>query len=319
MKLESLNELFINQLRTAYSAEKQLLMALPRMEKKASHPELKQALTKHTAETKVQVNRLERIFESLGVSPDGETNKVTAAIIAEGELLMDSNSDQDVIDAGIILNGQKVEHIEMASYGTLINYANWIGEREAVQLLQATLDEEKAADKKLTIVAETVVNRDASSARDTLSYGKSSSSNTGITGQVSGMAGQMSDMLTEKSSGSTFAGILLGAAAGLAAGILMAPQSGRDSRRKITESTTNIRGQVEEKIDQLSEAARSALSKAGVMSDKGMETANAGEGQESGRRSTGSRTTAAGGSTGTAESTGNPSGLKGGTTMPPGV
>lgn len=326
MKLNSLKDLYVNQLRDVYSAEKQLLVALPRMEKHATHPELKQAFTKHLSESKIQVNRLEKIFASLGVSPEGETCKSAMALVAEGEMIMNSNSDQNVIDAGLIGTAQKVEHLEIASYGTLMNYAKWVGEMEAIQLLQASLDEEKATDKRLTIIAETMINRDASSSGNTLSYGKNE-----------GMMDGMSEMMTGSSNSSTLFGLLAGAAVGVLTGILMAPQSGRDSRRRIADSTNNLRNQVEDSIDRLTEAARNALSKAGIgsESDMGGEMETASEGRTSSKRSTagtatsasGTGTTASGGSSvnpgGTGRAGGSSSGVggmnTGGTTMPPGV
>jgi ferritin-like metal-binding protein YciE len=165
MKIETLPDLLVHQLKDLHSAEKMILKALPRMREKASHEELKSLLQSHEAETRSQLERLETAFEMLDASPGGQTCEAMAALIVEGELLMRHAKDPDVMDAAIIAAAQKVEHYEMASYGCARTYAQMQRYAEVVQLLQATLDEEKDADARLTRIAEGIVNVDASRAR----------------------------------------------------------------------------------------------------------------------------------------------------------
>lgn len=161
MKLANLRDLFVMELQDLYDAEHQILKALPKMEKAATAPELKMAFQQHHTETEGQVRRLEQIFHQLGKSPKGKTCKATAGLLAEGEELMKQQADPAVTDAGLIASAQKVEHYEIASYGTVRTYAQMLGEQQAAQLLQQTLDEEGLTDKKLTQLAERVVNIEA--------------------------------------------------------------------------------------------------------------------------------------------------------------
>src|SRR5712691_2907280 len=161
MKLDSLKTLYIEELRDLYNAENQLLKALPKMAKKATTPELKEAFQTHLEETRAHVERLDQIFDKLGKKPTGKTCKAMKGLIEEGSEMMSEDGLDSVIDAGIIGAAQKVEHYEMASYGTVRTFASLLGEDEAEDLLQETLDEEGEADKKLTEIAESMVNEEA--------------------------------------------------------------------------------------------------------------------------------------------------------------
>ena len=168
MKLDNLRKLYIEELRDLYSAENQLLKALPKMAKGADSDELKKAFENHLEETEGHVERLETIFEDLDESPKGKTCKAMKGLVEEGSEILEQEGDESVLDAGIIAAGQKVEHYEIASYGTVRTFAELLGEKEAVKLLQQTLDEESAADEKLTELAEDIVNPEALSETEEL-------------------------------------------------------------------------------------------------------------------------------------------------------
>jgi ferritin-like metal-binding protein YciE len=161
MKLETLHDLYVDELKDLYSAEHQLLKALPKMAKAASAPQLAKAFTDHLEETKGQVDRLEKIFKKLDVSPKGKTCKAMEGLLEEGKEVMEEDADPTVMDAALIAAAQRVEHYEMAGYGCVRTFARLLGYEQAAGLLQATLDEEGAADKKLTKLAETVINVEA--------------------------------------------------------------------------------------------------------------------------------------------------------------
>jgi ferritin-like metal-binding protein YciE len=161
MKIDSLQKLYVEELKDLYSAEKQLLKALPKMAKAASSPELQSAFREHLEQTKGQVERLERIFEALDKSPKGKKCKAMEGLVEEGAELMGEDADPDVLDAGLIAAAQKVEHYEIAGYGTVRTYAQLLGEAAAADLLQQTLDEEGQTDKKLTELAEGLINLQA--------------------------------------------------------------------------------------------------------------------------------------------------------------
>jgi len=150
MKLESLRDLFVDELKDLYNAENQLVKALPKMAKAASAPDLKRAFQSHLKETKSQVGRLKQIFTGLGLSPAGKTCKAMKGLVAEGSDMIKEDAEPEVKDAGLIAAAQRVEHYEMAGYGCVRTYAKLLGETKAATLLQQTLDEEGAADKKLT-------------------------------------------------------------------------------------------------------------------------------------------------------------------------
>jgi Uncharacterized protein conserved in bacteria len=161
MKLNTLEQLYVSELRDLYNAENQLLKALPKMGKGASADELRQAFETHLRETEGQVKRLEEIFKDLDESPKGKTCKAMKGLVEEGSEILEEDGEESVLDAGIIAAAQKVEHYEIASYGTVCAFAELLGEKEAVKLLQQTLDEESAANEKLNELAEGIVNPEA--------------------------------------------------------------------------------------------------------------------------------------------------------------
>ena len=163
MSLDSLEKLFLEELKDVYNAEKQLLRALPRMAKAAESLELQQAFNKHTKETEGQVQRLERVFQELGQSARGKTCKGMQGLIEEGKEVMEKEGEGPVIDAALIASAQRVEHYEIAAYGCLRTYAQLLGLEQAVQLLQQTLEEEEATDKILTQLGESGINEAAAS------------------------------------------------------------------------------------------------------------------------------------------------------------
>ena len=160
----TLHDAFIDELRDAYDAEKQLTKALPKMAKAASSPQLRAAFQAHLKETRAQVERLEEVFESLDEKVSGKHCDGIAGIIEEGKSVMEEDFDDVTMDACLIAGGQRAEHYEMAAYGTLVAWARAMGHEEAAVLLQETLDEEKAADEKLTSLAEGGINQDAAEA-----------------------------------------------------------------------------------------------------------------------------------------------------------
>ena len=156
MKPNSLQELYVEQLRDLYDAEQQIIKALPQMIKAATSDELKQALTEHLDVTKEQANRLETIFNNLGEKAKGEKCKGLQGVISEGNDTVEEIDNDDVRDAAIIGSAQRVEHYEIAGYGTARTFATLLEDDEASDLLQRSLDEEKEADEKLTEIAEAI-------------------------------------------------------------------------------------------------------------------------------------------------------------------
>jgi ferritin-like metal-binding protein YciE len=161
MKLESLRDLLIEQVQDIYDAENRITKALPKMAKAATSPQLKRAFEKHLEETKGHVQRLEQVFDHLGKKVKKKTCKAMEGLIAEGEETIKEDADPEVRDAALIAAAQRVEHYEMAGYGTLSAYAKLLKEKNVLKLLQATLAEEKATDKALTVLAETAINVEA--------------------------------------------------------------------------------------------------------------------------------------------------------------
>jgi ferritin-like metal-binding protein YciE len=163
MKQDGFHKLYIEELKDLYSAETQLTKALPKMAKAASSDDLRRAMEQHLKETEGHVQRLEQIFEQLERSPRGKRCKGMAGLIEEGSELLKEKDDMEaeVLDAGLIAAAQRVEHYEIAAYGTARTFAQRLGHQEAAQLLQQTLDEEYAADQKLTAIAEGGVNQEA--------------------------------------------------------------------------------------------------------------------------------------------------------------
>jgi ferritin-like metal-binding protein YciE len=156
MKLDTLMELYVEGIRDLYSAENQILKALPKMVKGATNERVKAAFTEHMAQTKEHVMRLETICLELEVSPKGKHCKGMEGVIAEGSEMLGEDADPDVMDAGLISAAQHVEHYEMAGYGTVRTYAELLGHDEQAALLQKTLLEERETDQLLTELALTV-------------------------------------------------------------------------------------------------------------------------------------------------------------------
>lgn len=156
MEIDSLQKLYVDELKDLYSAEKQLVQALPKMAKKASNPQLRAGFEEHLEVTKKQVERLDQIFERLERSPRGKKCKAMEGLIEEGKEMMQEDMEPEVMDAALISAAQKVEHYEIASYGTVRTYARLLGAEEDARLLQLTLNEEGETDKKLSQLAESV-------------------------------------------------------------------------------------------------------------------------------------------------------------------
>ncbi|MGZ4855816.1 MAG: YciE/YciF ferroxidase family protein [Candidatus Angelobacter sp.] len=156
MEMESLKDLLVEELKDLYSAENQILKALPKMIKKATSRELKSGFETHLKETEVQVERLEKIFQELDVSPKGKKCKGMEGVIEDGKELMEEEASPEVMDAGLIGAAQHVEHYEMAGYGCARTYAELLGHSNIASLLQKTLDEEHATDEKLTKLAQKI-------------------------------------------------------------------------------------------------------------------------------------------------------------------
>ena len=161
MKLDTLQKLYVSELRDLYNAENQLLKALPKMAKAASSEELKDGFEKHLEQTKGHVERLEEIFEGLDENPKGKTCKAMKGLIEEGSEILKEDGEESVLDAGIIVAAQKVEHYEMAGYGSVRTFAQLLGQNKAAELLQITLDEESETNEILNKLAEGVVNPEA--------------------------------------------------------------------------------------------------------------------------------------------------------------
>ena len=159
--LNTLEDLFVQQLRDLYDAENQLVKALPKMAKNASAPELKQAFESHLQETKHHVERLEQIFQTLGKKATGQTCAAMKGLVEEGGEMISQWGSNEVRDAGLIACAQRVEHYEMAGYGCVRTWAHQLGKDAAAHLLEETLHEERACDEKLTNIAESMVNQEA--------------------------------------------------------------------------------------------------------------------------------------------------------------
>lgn len=156
MKIETLRELLIDELQDLHSAEQQIIKALPKMIKASHNPSLKQVFENHLEETKNHMTRLEQIFKRMNESPKGKTCEGMKGLLKEGEERIKDGGEAEVLDAGIISAAQRIEHYEIAAYGSARTYAELLGDQDAVRLLNQTLEEEKAADSKLNQVARTV-------------------------------------------------------------------------------------------------------------------------------------------------------------------
>jgi ferritin-like metal-binding protein YciE/gas vesicle protein len=236
MQLETLRNLYISQLQEMYSTEKQIADSLPKMASAASNTKLKAGLEKHLVQTKTQIKRLEQVLSSLGVNPENETSKPMIGLAAEGKEIMASGGDPHVMDAAIIAANQKIEHYEIASYGTILAYAKLLGDHQSIKLLKLSLEEERMTDKQLTLLAEGLVNPKAVRASG-FSDSKYSYDNGGL----------------------SFSAILLGAAAGVAAGILLAPSTGQDTRKKIIDTATSLWDQFGGQAGNLADLARNKV------------------------------------------------------------
>lgn len=167
MKMKTIRDLYIDELKDLFNAEHQLLKALPKMVKAAANPELVQAFEDHVAETEVHVERLTQIFEGLGITGKGKKCKAMEGLIEEGKDILEEDMPAEVKDAALIAAAQRVEHYEMAGYGCVRTYANLLGDTAAASLLQQTLDEEGETDKRLTDLAESVINAEALAPNET--------------------------------------------------------------------------------------------------------------------------------------------------------
>jgi ferritin-like metal-binding protein YciE len=159
MSVDTIDKLFVAELKDLYSAENQITKALPKMAKGASSPELRSAFESHLKETEGHVQRLEKAFEILGASPRGKTCNGMKGVLSEGSEMLEEAEQGDVRDAGLISAAQRVEHYEMAAYGSARSFAEQLGQSNIVQLLEETLHEEKAADKKLTEISQSINSR----------------------------------------------------------------------------------------------------------------------------------------------------------------
>jgi ferritin-like metal-binding protein YciE len=165
-KLKSLDDLLVHELQDIYHAEGQILKALPRMVKAASHPELRAAFEEHLEQTEGQVERLEQAFNLLGIPAKGKKCEGMAGVIEEGRKMMEEDAQPSVMDAALIAAAQKVEHYEIASYGCVCTYAELLGYEQVHDLLGQNLEEEETTDEKLTVLAESVINVEAEEAAD---------------------------------------------------------------------------------------------------------------------------------------------------------
>lgn len=161
MAMKTLEDLFVHMLRDMYYAEKEILKALPKMAKKTDSDDLREAFEHHRQETEGQVEKLEKVFALLDLKPRGITCEAIKGLSEEAEEVMSETEDKDARDAGLIASAQAVEHYEIARYGTMVAWAKQLGKNDAARLLQQVLDQEYAADKKLSKLAESGLNRQA--------------------------------------------------------------------------------------------------------------------------------------------------------------
>ena len=163
MEMKKLQDLYIDMLKDTYDAEHQITTALPKMAKAATNPDLKSGFEQHLQQTETHIERLEQVFDSLGRNATRKSCKGMQGLIEEGSELMKEDAEPEVLDAGLIAAAQKVEHYEIAAYGTLSAYAKLLDASDALDLFQMTLNEEKQTDEKLTELAENSVNVEAAS------------------------------------------------------------------------------------------------------------------------------------------------------------
>jgi len=160
-KIRTMEDLFVDELKDLYDAEKQIVKALPKMAKAAASEELREAFQEHLEVTKRQVERLEQIFGKLDVPAKGKKCQGMQGLLEEGQELIEQQDQSPLLDAGLIAAAQKVEHYEMAGYGSARTFAQMLGHTEAADLLEETLEEEKETDQKLTDLAENIINEEA--------------------------------------------------------------------------------------------------------------------------------------------------------------
>src|SRR5215212_8515675 len=160
-KLNSLQELLVEELKDLYDAEHQLTKALPKMAQAATNPQLQSAFNQHLTETEGHVTRLEQVFQALGEQPSRKTCKAMKGLVEEGSEVIEEKMDPEVKDAALIASAQRVEHYEIAGYGAARTFAQTLGQNDVAQMLQQILNEEGNADKKLTQIAESRVNQQA--------------------------------------------------------------------------------------------------------------------------------------------------------------
>ncbi|MDB5300818.1 MAG: ferritin-like protein [Phycisphaerales bacterium] len=163
MQMDDLQDLYVEELRDLYSAENQLVKALPKMAKAASNEQLAQSFQQHLEQTRGHVDRLKQVFDKLGKKQTGKMWKGMQGLIEEAKELMEEDADPEVMDAGLIAAAQRVEHYEIAGYGTVRSFAKLLGDNAAAKLLQQTLNEEGETDKKLSKLAESTINIEAAS------------------------------------------------------------------------------------------------------------------------------------------------------------
>lgn len=156
MKMELLQDLYLEELRDLYDAEKKLLKILPKLAKAVSAPDLQEAFQTHLAQTREQVKRLEKIFLRLGETPEGKKCKAMAGLINEAKDFLSEDAEPEIVDAGLITAAQKIEHYEIASYGSVATFARLLGFEEDAGLLHKTLGEEKETDEKFTLLAKSI-------------------------------------------------------------------------------------------------------------------------------------------------------------------
>jgi ferritin-like metal-binding protein YciE len=188
-KVATMDELFIDEIRDLYDAEKQLTKALPKMAQWSASDELREAFESHLQETQGHVERLEQIFESLEEKASGKKCAAMSGLVKEAEELASEAEESSVRDAGLIAAAQKVEHYEMSGYGSARTHAQILGHSDAVSLLEQTLKEEKAADRKLNTIAESMVNEEAASGSGAGNGSRSHRSTTHSTPQKTRTAG----------------------------------------------------------------------------------------------------------------------------------
>lgn len=164
MRIETMQDLFVDELRALFSAETEAVAAYPALTQAVQSPELKQAMEQHLEQTRGQVARLEQVFEHLGQKPAGKINHALRGLVQDAEALVKSGSPSPVLDAGLLCAAQKIEHLEIAGYGSAVEHAQLLDDKEAARLLKQTLAEEKATDKILSDLAKTVINPAAAAA-----------------------------------------------------------------------------------------------------------------------------------------------------------